>query len=94
MPAGYKVYVADNHRPMGPREQGVRRWDRNPLELDGGGGHSILDPSSYLDAYWMGRYYGFIKAPTTTDPNLLGVEKRNVQLGPAPYDGPPRPHIF
>jgi hypothetical protein len=94
VPAGYRVYVVDNYKPMGPREQGIRRWDRNPLELDGGGGRGILDPSSYLDAYWMGRYYGFIKAPTTTDPNLLGVEKRNVQLGPAPYDGPPRPHIF
>jgi len=94
VPAGYTNYVVDKHKPMGPREQGIRRWDRNPLELDGGGGRGILDPSSYLDAYWMGRYYGFIKAPTTTDPNLLGVKKRNVQRGPAPYDGPPRPHIF
>ncbi len=94
VPAGYKNYVPDNHKPMGPREQGIRRWDRNPLELDGGGGRGILDPSSYLDAYWMGRYYGFIKAPTTTDSNLLDIEKRHVQRGPAPYDGPPRPHIF
>jgi len=94
VPAGYKNYVSDNHKAMGPREQGIRRWDRNPLELDGGGGRGILDPSSYLDAYWMGRYYGFIKAPATTDPNLLGVEKRDVQRGPAPYDGPPRPHVF
>ena len=66
----------------------------DPLELDGGGGHGILDPSSYLDAYWMGRYYGFIKAPTTTDPNLRTVEKRNVQRGPAPYAHTPRPPIF
>jgi len=94
VPAGYTNYLPDNYKPMGPREQGVRRWDRNPLELDGGGTHRILDPSSYLDAYWMGRYYGFIKAPTTTDPNLLGVEKRDVHFGPPPYDGPPRPHIF
>jgi len=94
VPNGYRNYVRDNHKAMGPREQGVRRWDRNPLELDGGGGQGILDPSSYLDAYWMGRYYGFIQAPTTTDPDLLTVNKRNVQRGPAPYEGPPRPHIF
>jgi hypothetical protein len=59
VPKGYTNYVTDT-RSLGPREQGVRRWDRDPLELDGGGDHSILDPSSYLDAYWMGRYYGFI----------------------------------
>jgi hypothetical protein len=94
VPAGYTNYVVDKYKPMGPREQGMRRWDRNPLDLDHPGSGNILDPSSYLDAYWMGRYYGFIKAPTTTDPNLLDVEKRNVQRGPAPYDGPPRPHIF
>jgi hypothetical protein len=78
---------------MGPREQGVRRWDRDPLELDGGGDHAILDPSSYLDAYWMGRYYGFINPPTTTDPNLLTVPKRKVQLGAEPYTGLPRPKL-
>ena len=61
VPRGYTNYVTDT-RAMGPREQGVRRWDRDPLELDGGGGHGILDPSSYLDAYWMGRYYGFVRA--------------------------------
>ncbi|MFH1739434.1 MAG: hypothetical protein ABIH23_10545 [bacterium] len=93
VPKGYSNYVTDT-KAMGPREQGIRRWDRNPLELDGGGGGSILDPSSYLDAYWMGRYYGFIKAPTATDPNLLTVEKRNVQHGAAPYKGPARPHVF
>ena len=92
VPEGYRNYVTDT-RAMGPREQGVRRWDRDPLELDGGGDYSILDPSSYLDAYWMARYYGFITAPTTTDPNLLAVEKRGLQLGPKPYDGPPRPKL-
>ena len=93
VPKGYTNYLTDT-RALGPREQGVRRWDRDPLQLDGGGGHGILDPSSYLDAYWMGRYYGFIKAPTTTDPNLLTVEKRGLQLGAKPYDGPPRPKLW
>jgi len=93
VPKGYTNYVT-NTKALGPREQGVRRWDRDPLELDGGGGHGILDPSSYLDAYWMGRYYGFIAAPTTRDPNLLSVEKRDLQLGAKPYDGPPRPKLW
>ncbi|MBI4559253.1 MAG: hypothetical protein HY706_16835 [Candidatus Hydrogenedentes bacterium] len=92
VPKGYTNYVTDT-RALGPREQGVRRWDRDPLELDGGGDYAIVDPSSYLDAYWMGRYYGFIKAPTTTDPKLLTVEKRGLQLGAKPYGGPPRPKL-
>ncbi len=93
VPAGYTNYVTDT-KAMGPREQGIRRWDRNPLELDGGGSRNILDPSSYLDAYWMGRYYGLIKAPTTTDPSLLTVEEREAQHGAEPYRGPRRPHVF
>ena len=92
VPKGYNNYVTDT-RAMGPREQGIRRWDRDPLELDGGGRHGILDPSSYLDAYWMGRYYGFIKAPTTNDPEMLTVPKRGLQLGAEPYKGPPRPKL-
>ena len=93
VPAGHTNYVGDT-KAMGPREQGIRRWDRDPLELDGGGGGGILDPSSFLDAYWMGRYYGMIQAPTTTDPSLLTVEKRDVRRGAAPYQGSPRPDVF
>ncbi|MCA9412481.1 MAG: hypothetical protein KC944_14795 [Candidatus Omnitrophica bacterium] len=92
VPEGFRNYVTDT-KAMGPREQGIRRWDRDPLQLDGGGSHGILDPSSYLDAYWMGRYYGMILAPETDDPELLTVEKRNLQLGAKPYDGPPRPDL-
>jgi len=92
VPKGYRNYVAD-YKPMRPRDQRPKRWDRDVLELDGGGGHGVLDPSGWLDVYWMGRYYGFIEAPTTTDKNLLTVEKRDVQLGAAPYQGPPRPPI-
>jgi hypothetical protein len=93
VPKGFRNYVTDT-KAMGPREQGIRRWDRDPLELDGGGGHGILDPSSYLDAYWMGRYYGLIKAPTTTNPDLKSVKERNVQHGAKPYNHTPRPHVF
>ena len=93
VPQGFRNYVTDT-KAMGPREQGIRRWDRDPLELDGGGGHAILDPSSYLDAYWMARYYGFIKAPTTKDEKLLKVKKRNLRFGAEPYNHTPRPHVF
>ncbi|MBN2309413.1 MAG: hypothetical protein JXR94_10610 [Candidatus Hydrogenedentes bacterium] len=92
VPDGYTNYVGDT-RALGPREQGVRRWDRDPLQLDEGGGRGILDPSSYLDAYWMGRYYGFIAAPPTDDAELLTVPERGLHLGAAPYDGPPRPKL-
>ena len=92
VPKGYKNYVS-NHKALGPREQGVRRWDRDPLQLDGGGNQSIEDPSSFLDAYWMGRYYGMILAPTTKDKSLLTVKKRNLQLGAEPYTGPQRPKL-
>jgi hypothetical protein len=92
VPKGYTNYVSDT-KALGPREQGVRRWDRDPLLLEGPSAHAVVDPSSFLDAYWMGRYYGFIEAPTTTDPNLLTVEKRGLQLGADPYDGPPRPKL-
>ena len=92
VPKGFTNYVEDI-RALGPREQGVRRWDRNPLELDGGGDHAVCDPSSYLDAYWMARYYGFIQAPVTSDPALLTVERRGLQLGAEPYNGPPRPKL-
>lgn len=92
VPAGYRNYVTDT-KAMGPREQGIRRWDRDPLELDGGGNYWILDPSSYLDAYWMGRYYGLILEPDTEDSSLLTVEERDLQLGAKPYSGPPRPDL-
>jgi hypothetical protein len=94
MPPGMKNYVT-TWKPMGPREQGIRRWDRDPLELDGGAaGEHVLDPSSYLDCYWMGRYFGFIQAPTTDDPALLTVEPRDIRDGAPPYQGPERPTIF
>ena len=93
VPPGYRNYVGDR-KPMSPRDIGPIRWSHDVLNLDGGGGKSVLDPSAWLDAYWMGRYYGFIKAPTTTDQSLLTVEPANVQRGAAPYEGPSRPETF
>jgi hypothetical protein len=43
----------------------------------------------------MGRYYGFIKAPETNDPNLVSVPKRpDVHVGAAPYTGPEMPKVY
>ena len=99
VPAPYKNYVAD-WRPLGPRELGVQRGDHNYHRLDGGGGKGVGDPSVWMDAYWMGRYYGIIAAPTTTDEKLLSVEPEEVRMGAegrpgaAPYDGPEIPLAF
>jgi transposase-like protein len=47
-------------------------------------------PGRLLD----GRYYGFIKAPTTTDSKPLTVEKRNLEVGAEPYNHTQRPFVF
>jgi len=61
--------------------------------LDGGsGGRGATPPIGWLEDYWMGRYYGFIEAPSTKDPKLLrpdGLPK--LPKVAAPYAGPPRP---
>ena len=39
------------------------RWDNWSMRADGGsGGRDVVDPGSWLLAYWMGRYHGFIAA--------------------------------
>jgi hypothetical protein len=89
-PPGYVSYVK-NKKPISPREHGPLRWNTSGLRLDGGNPREVVDPSGFLDAYWMGRYYGFIEAPETDDPELTTVKKRGLQLGAKPYAGPPRP---
>ena len=92
-PKGYRMY-SERPKPLSPRATTPQRWDANFMRLDGGGaGRSVAEPSSWLDAYWMGRYFGFIKAPTTNDPELVTVPKRGLHLGAEPYKGPPRPPL-
>lgn len=87
-PPGYTAY-AGGTRAISPRERGPMRWSDCTLELNGGaGGRVVEDPSSFLDAYWMGRYYGFILPPDTTDEKLLDVEPDSTLRGAAPYAGP------
>ena len=91
-PSGDVPYKAGT-RTFSPRETEPCRWDHWLMQADGGaGGRDVVEPSSWLLAYWMGRYHGFIEAPTATDPKLLTVAgNRGLVLGAKPYDGPPRP---
>lgn len=86
--AGYRGYTSAT-RALSPRENGPMRWDNTTLRLDGGsGGRAVTDPSGWLHAYWMGRYYGFIEPPEANDPELISVSRSNEQLGAKPYAGP------
>ena len=94
MPKGYRVY-AERPRPFNPRETEPGRWDRDFMRLDGiGGGKSVADPGGWIEAYWMGRYYGMISPPQTDDPSLTSVPRRNLRFGAVPYSGPARPKLW
>ena len=94
---GYVSYVEGprtaSPKQISPRESEPQKLDRTELSLDGGrGGTRSVTPNTWLESYWMGRYFGFITAPDTDDPTLLDIEDRPLeQRGAAPYDGPPRP---
>ena len=89
---GYKSYEG-GLKSISPRESAVKRGSRPATDLDGGSGSQVMEPTGFLRDYWMGRYYGFIKAPTTTDKDLLMVETRKEQKGAASYKGPGRPEF-
>ncbi len=92
-PKGYLPY-AKVEKALSPRETNPRRWSENQGALKGNPRRVVDDPSGWLDAYWMGRYYGMILAPDTTDPALTSVPRRGLQLGAVPYDGPPMPNVL
>ena len=92
-PADYVAYSGGS-KAISPRERGPMRWSDSTVQVDGGsGGMAVVDPAGWLDAYWMGRYYGFILAPDAKDKDLISVPKRNERHGAAPYDGPARPPL-
>jgi len=73
-PAGY-VALNGGTRTFPPRETEPLRWDHWLMQADGGaGGRDVVEPSAWLVAYWMGRYHGFIAAPTVSEPELFPVE--------------------
>jgi hypothetical protein len=94
-PAGY-VALKGGTRTFPPRETEPLRWDHWLMQADGGaGGRDVVEPSAWLLAYWMGRYHGFLGAPTVTEPGLLRVDHTEFrELGAEAYTGPGRPAGF
>ncbi len=94
-PPGYVAYSGGT-RAFSPREREPMLWDNWTMKADGGaGGQDVVQPASWLLAYWLGRYEGFIEAPRVTDAALLSVERhRGKHFGAKPYVGPPRPDNF
>lgn len=91
---GYLPY-AGGGRAYSPRSRGPIRWTDSSLEKKGGdGGRVVVDPSGWLDAYWMGRYYGMILPPSTEDSTLISVPAMEAGSGAVPYDGPPMPDVL
>ncbi len=91
-PPGYAA-LKGGAKTFPVRETEPLRWDHWVMQADGGaGGNDVVEPGAWLLAYWMGRYHGFIAAPTVTDRALIEVEhSHNYELGAKPYAGPSRP---
>lgn len=94
-PPGY-VAPKGGTRTFPPRETEPLRWDHWLMQMDGGNhGNDVAEPSAWLLAYWMGRYYGWIGEAETKDPELIRVEHTfHRELGAKPYIGPSRPQGF
>jgi hypothetical protein len=92
---GYKSYEG-GVKCISSRESCVKRASRSAIMLDGGSnGNRVMEPTGFLRDYWMGRYHGFIEAPTTKDPNLISVKRnRGIHIGAAPYNGSKRPNLL
>jgi len=89
---GYTPY-SKGTRAISPRETTAKWGHQTTIEYDGGnGGRTITPPVGWLEDYWMGRYYGFIREPEVKDSNLVAVAPDEVpEYGAKPYDGAPRP---
>jgi hypothetical protein len=89
---GYVPY-GGGIKAISPRETTAMWGSRSAIVLDGGsGGKGVTPPIGWLEDYWMGRYYGFIEAPTTRDPKLLRPDPMpKLPRVAEPYKGPARP---
>ena len=96
-PPGYVAYNGIGGRAISPRESEAKRVDRGALFLDHKPKyHQVMEPTGWLEDYWMGRYYGFILPPDpNTDPEAttLGPPTDDPKKRDTPYAGPPRPPI-
>ncbi|MCP5064854.1 MAG: hypothetical protein GY936_20735 [Ignavibacteriae bacterium] len=92
--SGYFPYEGGT-KAISPRESSVTRGSRNALNYDGGvNSRRVMEPTGFIRDYWMGRYHGFIEAPSTNDSKLISVQPRKGKtFGAKPYDGPDRPTI-
>ncbi len=92
---GYTSYEG-GLRAISPRETMVMTGSRNATVLDGGaGGNVVKEPTGFLRDYWMGRYHGFILAPSANKSELISVPAgKTEQQGAKPYDGPPAPVYY
>lgn len=92
VPAGYAA-LKGGAKTFPTRETEPCRWDHWLMQMDGGeNGNDVAEPGAWLLAYWMGRYHGYIAAPTVTDPSLLTADHTyDRELGAKPYIGPNRP---
>ena len=63
---------------------------------DGGqNGSRLMEPTAFVRDYWMGRYHGLIKAPSTKEFNLISVKPRkDKNFGAKPYNGPKMPKLY
>lgn len=92
---GYSSYEGAL-KSLSPRETAVAKGSGNATVPDGGsGGRVIVEPARFLRDYWMGRYHGFILAPSTADPELISVAKTTSgPVGAKPYEGPAMPELY
>jgi hypothetical protein len=89
MEKGYTSYEGAI-RAFSPRESS------STTAMDGDSdGKVVTEPTEFLRDYWMGRYCGFLLAPSTNDPDLISVKPSVLRNpGARPYDGPPRPVLY
>lgn len=95
MDPGYEAYDG-TMKVFSPREIYIGLDGRHPQRMDyNRGGNRAEPPVEFLRDYWMGRYYGFIKAPETKDPTLLNAQRDYMGIpGAEPYQGPERPEVY
>jgi hypothetical protein len=89
MEPGYTSYEGAK-RAFSPRESS------SATAIDGGSnGRVVREPTEFLRDYWMGRYCGFLLAPSTNNSDLISVKPSGLKNpGAKPYDGPPRPVLY